>query len=153
MAKEHGTIHHLIPRSKGGPNEQWNKERKPAKEHKAFHILFYNLLPCQAVDEIRTYWATKSGKLKKKKLTKKSKRKHKYTKMDHWKILFGNASPKKAIEIIKDKWSVKGDLNFKGCFNYKECFSGCSCGKSKKSCPILKLYKKGELKWKTRKTI
>ena len=39
------TVHHLIPRSRGGDSSKANLKRLPWRIHDAWHILFFNLLP------------------------------------------------------------------------------------------------------------
>jgi len=71
------------------------------------------------------------------------KRGQKYIKIKCWETLFGkNARRKKAIGIIKKDWAVQNQSNFRGCFGYKECFSN----NFRKKCPIIEMYKKGEIK-------
>lgn len=140
--KKHGSEHHLLPRSRGGPEKPfWNKADKCVEKHQAFHILSQtslnkNLLPCEFINKIDEQWTTKSGKLKKSRLTKKQK--------DAWKILF-DVLPKKAIEIIKEDWTVKDQLTFRGCFGYKRCFQNDNPDNPNKICPLVKLYKRGEI--------
>jgi len=137
--RKHGSIHHLLPRSRGGPEKPfWNKADKPIERHQAFHTLSHslpnkNLLPCEFINKINEQWTKKSGRLKRSKLTKKQKQ--------AWEILFDHYSPKEAVEIIRKHWTVKNQPTFRGCFGYKECFSD----SPKKVCPLIELYKKGEI--------
>lgn len=39
------TVHHLIPRSRGGDSSKANLKRVPWRIHDAWHTLFFNLLP------------------------------------------------------------------------------------------------------------
>ena len=39
------TVHHLIPRSRGGDSSKANLKRVPWRIHDAWHTLFLNLLP------------------------------------------------------------------------------------------------------------
>lgn len=132
--KKHGSIHHLLPQSKGGPKKYWNERNKPTERHRSFHTLFANMFSCDAINKIKQGWAKKSNKLKKSELSKKQ--------MQAWEILFNNNSTEWAAEIVKRHWTVKDQLTFKGCFGYKECFSD----NPKKKCPIIELYKKGAIK-------
>jgi len=139
--KKHSNKHHLLPTSRDGPKEWWNLAKKIIKEHRYFHILFRNLLPCEVVEQIMQWTRTKSGRVDKRKLIKK--RGQKYIKIKCWEALFGkNARREKAIKIIKEDWAVRDQPNFRGCFGYKEC----SSGNPKKKCPIIEMYKRGEIK-------
>ncbi len=145
--KKHGSIHHLIARSRGGPKKaSWNKRKKIVEKHQAFHTLARalsekavnkNLLPCEFIHKIIEHWQTKSGSLKKSALTDKQER--------SWKVLFKNASPAKAAKIIRKYWTVKDQLHFKGCFSYKQCFKNNNFENPNKKCPLVKMYEKGEI--------
>lgn len=135
MPKKHGSTHHIIPKSRGGPKESWNEKENCGEEHPAFHLLFINPLPCEAINLIVTRWTTKSGDLNINKLGKKTKSREK--KIKAWEDTFGKgASPKKAIEIIRNDWTIKW------CFQLKECSN---FNNPKKKCPVLKLHERGEL--------
>lgn len=143
--KKHSDEHHLLPSSRGGPSEWWNLIKKVVKVHRCFHMLFRNLLPCEIVKQIKHWTNTKSGRVDKRKLVKRRGRKHK--KIECWETLFGeNARRKKAIRIIKEDWSVKDHATFRGCFGYKECFKHNNPGNPRKICPIIEMYKRGEIK-------
>lgn len=116
---KHSSQHHTIPRSKEGPNDSWNIKNKSIKEHRAWHILFYNLLPCEAIRKINEERKKKNMLLKKRRIKS-------------WQILFGeNASSQQAIEIIKEEWVLKQ------CFQFKECFH------LNDRCPVIDLFKQG----------
>jgi hypothetical protein len=123
--KKHGSTHHVIPKSRGGPKESWNLMDKIIKEHRAWHLFFYNLLPCEAIAKILG--------THKKNLISTTKQ------IKAWQVLFGNdASSQEAIEAIKNGWTLRW------CFTFKQC---CDDSTRKKQCPILELYEKGGLKW------
>ena len=131
--KKHGSIHHLLPQSKGGPKKYWNERNKPIERHRGFHTLFANMFPCDAMNTIKQKWAKRSGRLKKSELSKKQ--------MQAWEALFNSNSIEEAAKIIRRHWTVKDQPTFRGCFGYKECFSD----SLKKVCPLVKLYKRGLL--------
>jgi len=140
-AKRHSNKHHLLPTSRGGPKEWWNLRNKEIKKHRCFHIIFVNLLPCEIVEKIKQWTATKSKRLDRRKLTKKKGQR--YIKIKCWEILFGrNSRREKIIALIKKDWAVKDQKNFKGCFGYKECFMS----RSKRKCPLIEKYKRGGIK-------
>lgn len=123
--KKHGSKHHIIPKSRGGPKESWNLMDKVIKEHQAWHLFFYNLLPCEAIAKLIC--------TRKKKLI--SKKKH----IKAWQVLFGrDSSSQEAIKAIKNGWALRW------CFTFKQCSDSSVC---KKQCPVLELYEQGELKW------
>lgn len=123
--KKHGSTHHLIPKSRGGPKESWNLMDKIIKEHRAWHLFFYNLLPCEAIAKILG--------THKKNLISTNKR------IKAWQVLFGSdASSREAIEVIKNTWTLRW------CFTFEQCSNNGVC---KKQCPVLELYEKGGLKW------
>jgi len=145
--EKHGSIHHILARSRGGPRKAgWNKAKKKNQKHQAFHTLARalsktalrkNLLPCEFIHKILEHWSTKSGNLKKSALTDKQ--------LIAWEDLFGNASPSKAAEIIRKYWTVKNHPRFKGCFSYEQCFKNNDFKNPNKKCPLVKMYEKGEI--------
>lgn len=137
MSKKHGSTHHLAPQSQGGPDTDWNKKDEKTKRHRDWHTLFKNWFPCVAIYVIENRWIVKSRYLNKKRLSKKRKK--------SWERLFGNILPKNAIKIIEEEWTIKDQWNFKGCFGHKACFKHNDPGNPRKICPIIEMYKKGEL--------
>lgn len=51
------TRHHVIPTSRGGSNDDMNILIKTHKEHTAWHIVFGNATPEEAIETIRKYWS------------------------------------------------------------------------------------------------
>ncbi len=106
--KKHFNWHHFIPTSrfkrliKRGIHIHFEiKKRVVRKVHNAWHILFINMLPHEAIEQVKK-WTTGQGMLNKK-LGR--------GKLEAWKIVFGkNSSPREAIEIIKDQWSLPEDI-------------------------------------------
>lgn len=150
---KHGNWHHLLPSSriaeflKNIPRP-WNKTKKRIKKHKAWHYLFRNKLPCEAIqmiesDRVRRYYKNKRGARRQKLLARENK----------WKILFGDAPKDTAIKIIKQEWmpcvyryNAKGAVKLFLCFRFKQCFSN----DPSKTCPLLyitSISKKGEITW------
>ncbi len=121
---KHQSTHHIIPRSRI-PKEfkklkrPWNTKKKIIEEHRAWHnFLFGNRLPCEAIKMIEE---------------KQIKRGDKWE--EGWKIVFGNASPKEAIEIIKKYWVLPECFHFKECVRFEI---------HNKICPLLIRKIKGE---------
>lgn len=131
MSKKHGSTHHIIPKSRGGLKVGWNEKDAPTKEHRGWNALFgTDSLPCEAINKIETQLENGSGHLDKKRLSEK--------KLKSWRRLFDREiSPKNAIEIIKQEWTLKW------CFQFKECFK---FENPRKICPIIEMYKRGEIK-------
>lgn len=83
--------HHVYPTSRF-------KIKKPRTKHNAWHALFKNKTPEEAMAQVNG-WTTKNGDL----------RKLKEYRVIAWRVLFGTgASPAKAIQIIEEKWMVPG---------------------------------------------
>lgn len=51
------TQHHLIPRSRGGPTKRENLLEVPQRLHQAWHYLFGNMTPEQAMLYIASTWS------------------------------------------------------------------------------------------------
>jgi hypothetical protein len=96
------TEHHLIPRSRGGPDEWWNKKEVPEDIHGAWHTMFANLRP-EEVLKIIPLWTDRYGELN----PNVAGRRNTFC----WEIVFGKgAKLKRAVKIIKEKWFP--DLSF-----------------------------------------
>jgi len=106
--KKHFNWHHIIPTSrfkrlikKGIHIHIEIKKRVVKKVHRAWHILFANMFPHEAIEQVKK-WTTDQGLLNKKLGRGKLK---------SWKIIFGkNSSPREAIEIIKSQWSIPKEI-------------------------------------------
>ena len=48
--------HHILPRSKGGDNQQKNLVVVPAYKHKFWHLLFGNKTPQEILEELKSVW-------------------------------------------------------------------------------------------------
>lgn len=132
-----GSVHHIIPRSRIPKHLKKNKHcwittQKKVKKHRAWHSLFNNRLPCEAIEMI------KQDKIKrrypKKNILSKEERRKIKIKEKAYKILFGGAEQDTAIEIVKKEWSPQNAK--RNCFEFEECVQ---CNNSKKICPLLKL--------------
>ena len=56
--------HHLIPTSRGGTNHNDNQVRVKAAKHRAYHVLFGNSLPHEAIQILIEQWFYKDKGLK-----------------------------------------------------------------------------------------
>lgn len=90
------TRHHIIPRSRGGTDSKDNILKKSYLEHNAWHYLFYNMKPEEAIQMIIKQWTDEFGKLREWRLGE--------AKLLAWRIVFGNAMPAEAIAIINRDW-------------------------------------------------
>ncbi|MCK4968004.1 MAG: hypothetical protein KAS12_03020 [Candidatus Aenigmarchaeota archaeon] len=85
--------HHMIPRSRGGSNDKENKKRVALIFHRAWHHLFDNHTPEEVIYGLKSPsnqdYFIRNNKDKAK----------------DWQVLFGKASIKKIIKIIKKEWS------------------------------------------------
>ena len=52
MADDRNTIHHCVPRSRGGINGQENTIPLRGRVHEAFHIVFGNKMPHEQVERL-----------------------------------------------------------------------------------------------------
>ena len=96
LAKEHGTLHHIIPTSIGGPNESWNIYSDwPSGIHESFHEIFKNFIPSTCIAIIES-WPGENGKIDKKKMGEK--------KWEAWQKAFDHQSPKEVIKFIEENF-------------------------------------------------
>jgi len=51
------STHHKIPTSRGGSNHPDNLKNVCVLKHRAWHILFVNMLPEEAIEHIRKEWS------------------------------------------------------------------------------------------------
>jgi hypothetical protein len=93
----HSSEHHIVPTSRGGEDLPENKISLNPKIHSAWHTLFGNLLPEEVITLIGHRWTTKEGRINKKFLRGKKRRKA-------WKMIFGEADADRIIEIIRTKF-------------------------------------------------
>ena len=94
--------HHIVPRSRGGPDAYWNSfswgdaaERQV--KHPAWHSMFVNQLPSEALNSI-SGWTTKNGKLDRSKMSKGQRA--------SWNVFFGRDTlPEQAKVWIRVNFS------------------------------------------------
>ena len=58
----HGSKHHINPRSRGGPDDEWNIYQWIIKKHQAWHRLFQNYFSSEAISKIEE-WILPDGQL------------------------------------------------------------------------------------------
>jgi len=97
---KHKNTHHIIPTSREGPRKEWNEYyweiKKHQEKHQAWHQLFDNRLPSEAISRIRKKWTLADGKLDTEKLKKR--------KLSAWKRLFNDWLPEQAIRFIEEEF-------------------------------------------------
>lgn len=95
--KYHGSIHHIVPVSRGGPKhfDDWNTYEWKQKKHRAWHQLFYNFLPSEAINIISA-WVNDKGEFNVAKMGSLN--------LKAWEAVFGNTNPQKAIKFIKEEF-------------------------------------------------
>lgn len=101
--KQHGSYHHIFPTSRGGPrDEKINKYIWPGQtadmrreKHAAWHRLFHNLLPSEAI-KIILEWTTNSGELDSLKMGENN--------INAWKTAFDGSNPYDVIAMIIKKF-------------------------------------------------
>jgi len=107
--KHHGG-HFIIPESLGGTKTRenvytpWAKHEHP--KHVAWHTLFGNSLPSEAISLVR-FWTRKDGQLDMRFFTKPNGERNGRAKA--WKILFDDLTPAEAIawierEFVRKEW-------------------------------------------------
>ena len=94
-SKKHGSWHHIIARSIGGPDIPKNKYRWSKKKHQSCHQLFHNYLPSVAI-EIIMLWTDKDGRLMWQKMGTKG--------FKAWQRVFVGGNPDQAIKFIQKKF-------------------------------------------------
>lgn len=55
--KKQVSRHHIIPRSKGGTNQTSNIKKTTTSRHRAWHHLFGNATPLEAIEIIKAEWS------------------------------------------------------------------------------------------------
>ena len=95
------TVHHLIPRSRGGTSDSWNKKKIPNKIHEAWHRLFINRKPREVVTVLRAL-EEKMGLGGGKEFFICVNRE---VNEAAWRLIFKNAEIQEVIRIIKSDWS------------------------------------------------
>lgn len=91
------SAHHILPRSKGGSDDESNLVNLAKKRHKAWHNCFGNDDPEEVVAKMLLTFDTTcpfldgAGPVEEDRLKKRRKA---------WKILFGDASQEEAIRIV-----------------------------------------------------
>lgn len=49
--------HHVVPRSRGGSNLEYNIALVPSEDHRKYHMLFSNRTPVEILDYlVRDFW-------------------------------------------------------------------------------------------------
>lgn len=99
--KIHNNKHHIIPTSRGGPKNGWNKRSVNKEKHAALHTLFANLLPEEMILIIELSWTDKKGLLKEEILS--------HDQIRAWYHLFGTNQTSKAAMIIRGDWDLSQD--------------------------------------------
>ncbi len=51
--------HHMVPRSRGGPDKDWNILELTEGEHAAWHRIFNNKMPHEVLMEVLKTWTPK----------------------------------------------------------------------------------------------
>lgn len=94
--RKHGSVHHIIATSIGGPRISQNTYIIwPKEKHIAYHELFYNYLPSITIRIIKG-WTGRDGNLVPQKMGERT--------MWAWKTLFGAATPAEAIVFIRQNF-------------------------------------------------
>jgi len=102
---EHGSQHHINPRSRRGPDDQWNIYQWIIIKHQAWHQLFDNRLPSEAIERIKG-WILSNGELNKEAMGE--------SKYQAWQEVFSSWNrktetrhiwtPQQAIRYIEEKF-------------------------------------------------
>lgn len=97
----HGSCHHIFPTSRGGPKEEKKNKyiwpginlKESEKRHRAWHQMFFNLLPSEVIIIISS-WTTKEGGLDRLLVGRKN--------LEAWKTVFGAKNPCEVIILIRE---------------------------------------------------
>jgi hypothetical protein len=107
--RDHSGAHHIVPRSRGGSDDPWNlyywRERHREK-HSAWHTLFANLLPSEAISVI-SCWKRKDGHLNLRYFRPSVNENGVSKRFQAWKILFNDCTPDQAIEWVRQEFIHK----------------------------------------------
>lgn len=94
----HSSHHHIIPTSRGGPKNRWNKKSVDFKKHQDLHILFANLLPEEIILILIQKWADERGFLKEEILG--------FKQLKAWYRFFDTNCVIKAADVIRRNWDL-----------------------------------------------
>ena len=100
--KKNISIHHLHPRSRGGPDELWNRKEVEISIHSAWHTMFSNMRPEEVLQIIHLWFDENNELLNKDKIGMRIS--------ICWKIVFGEANLKEVKEIIENEWMFDPDI-------------------------------------------
>jgi hypothetical protein len=97
----HGSCHHIFPTSRGGPKEEARNKyiwpgvnlKESEKRHRAWHQMFFNLLPSEVIIIISS-WTTKEGGLDRSLIGRKN--------LEAWKAVFGIKNPYEVTAFIRE---------------------------------------------------
>jgi len=95
---KHKSNHHIVPTSRGGPSGNgskifWNKFPWRRTKHVAWHALFHNYLPSEAIWIIQKSWTRPDGTLNASILG--------VPLYEAWLEVFSVSSPEEAVSFIK----------------------------------------------------
>lgn len=161
MPKRHGDYHHLVPGSRireaisllpvkisniiRNTELNWrNKRKKLVEKHCAWHFLFNNRLPCEAINMIETGRVRRQYDIEGKGLSQEDIDKLRIME-EKWQEVFGAVFKGRAVTIIKKRWTPRDSKGKCSCFQFKECFE---FHNPKKICPLLGLRVKKKKKKK-----
>lgn len=89
LSREHRSEHHMIPQTRGGGNEYWNRVMLSVEIHSAWHNLFANLLPREVIILIPVIGLETEKRIK------------------SWRILFGDRTREQAIQVVLSEWTPR----------------------------------------------
>lgn len=94
--KKRNPPHHIIPSSRKGPDEEFNKIYPPLHIHTQYHILFANWTPEEVVKTLRVFWRGNDEKI--------SRYFERPNRRKAYEILFGGKKQKEIEEYLEEVW-------------------------------------------------
>lgn len=88
------TTHHIIPTSRGGRDDAFNKIYPPQYKHVYYHILFENWTPDEILSKLNDYWSNLNRNLAG----------HFDKQINSYKALFGDMKPREVKQYLKEHW-------------------------------------------------
>lgn len=88
--------HHIMPSSRDGADDEFNKIYPPLDLHVQYHILFENWTPKEIIERLRAYWRGDDEKI--------LKHFNKPNKKKAYKIILDNKKFSEAEEYLENVW-------------------------------------------------
>lgn len=94
--KKRNPPHHILPRSRGGSDDEFNKIYPPLDLHVQYHILFENWIQKEIIEKLRAFWRDNDKGM--------SRHFNKPNRKKAYKILFDNKGNNEVEEYLEVVW-------------------------------------------------